>query len=160
MIRSASLITILLALALPAHSGDSSPPVGANCNLVSPPKDAGEKMNHGIVLRVFPRAKDITASYTGCQALLAPDADKWSVVLLTEIVAGDPIRVWSPDDSDLTEDNCRFKQGKVVEGNPDRCPMPEHLLIKSLAPGCVQIIRDAVAKHGSGTPRPQECDDQ
>lgn len=117
-------------------------------------------MNHGVVLRIFPRAKDIDATYTGCQALLVPDGKKWAIVSLTEIVNGDPVRIWSEDEKDPAVLACRFKGGKVVEGDPDNCPMPQFLLIKSLAPGCVRTIQDAVAKHGLGAPRPPKCEYQ
>lgn len=152
---------LLSLLALPAYSADWGRPKGANCDLISPPLSAGEEMNHGIVLRIFPRAKDIKSTYTGCQALFVQDGDKWAVASLVEIVAGDPIRVWSPDDdADLLTRGCRFEHGKVIEGDPNNCPMVEFLLIKSLAPGCVRVIQDAVAKHGRGARIPPECEYQ
>jgi hypothetical protein len=142
---------------LSVHAVATERPIGANCELTSPPNSAGEEMNHGMVLRIFPRAKDIHSSYNGCQALLAPDAGKWVTVSLTEIVNGDPIRVWSAFEKDLNVLACRFKEGKVIRGNPATCPASEFLLIKSVAPGCVRIIQGNIAKHGLGTPWPQEC---
>jgi hypothetical protein len=133
-------------------------PRGANCNLSSPPASAGEESNHGIVLRIYPRAKDIDSRYTGCQALLAPDGERWAVVSLTEVVEGDPVRVWSPHEPDAAVLACRFRNGKVVQGNPGTCPAPEFLLVKSMEPGCVEVIREAVAKQGLGASRPARCE--
>jgi len=133
-------------------------PVGRNCDLSSPPAEAGEETNHGMILRVFPRAKDIDSQYTGCQVLMVDYAGKWEVVALTEVVKGDPVRVWSAHESDQSRLACRFKNGQLVRGDPNSCPEPRFLLAKSLAPGCVQIIRDAVAKHGLGARRPSQCE--
>jgi len=160
VIRAAFLFALLLVLALPAHSAHALRPKGANCNLIAPPADAGEEMIHGLIIRVFPRARDINATYSGCQAVLVPDGKKWTVLFLTEIVAGDPVRIWSPDKSAQADLACRYKQGKVIKGDPDECLAPELLLRKSLAPGCSVKIQEAVAKHGLGAPRPPECEYQ
>lgn len=150
------LLLILLSHAV-AFAKDKAPR-GRNCTLSVPPADAGEELNHGMVLRVYPRAKDIDSNYTGCQAMLAPDGQRWVVVSLTEVVKGDPVRVWSAHEQYASILNCRFKGGKVVRGDPDQCPAPEFLLIKSIAPGCVHTVREAISMHGLGAPRPAECE--
>ena len=155
--RIFSVLVLLLATSLAARAAQAERPVGKNCDLTSPPVSAGEEMNHGTVLRIYPRAKDIDAKYTGCQVLLAPNSTSWVVVSLTDIVGGDPIRLWSAHEQDSTVHACRFSRGKVTQGNPDTCPAPEFLLLKSLAPGCVQIVRGVVAKGGLGAPWPPEC---
>lgn len=147
----------LLFCQVSAFANDDTPQ-GRNCDLSTPPISAGEEQNHGTVLRVYPRAKDIDSKYTGCQALLAPDGERWVVVSLIEVVNGDPVRVWSAYEKDSTILACRFRNGKVVQGNPDTCPAPEFLLLKSMAPGCVSIVGGAVAKYGLGAPRPSECE--
>jgi len=154
------VLSFFLLAAAPALSAGPGRPTGINCDLSSPPAAAGEEMNHGAVLRVFPRAKDIGPTYTGCQALLAPDGEKWVVVSITEVVNGDPLRVWSDYEKDPAVLACRFKGGKVVEGDPNKCPVPQFMLVKSIAPGCVRIIQAAVAKHGLGAQWPQECEYQ
>lgn len=133
-------------------------PTGENCTLTSPPSEAGEETNHGQVLRIYPRAKDIGPAYTGCQALFALQAKKWLIVSLTEIVNGDPVRVWSEDAQSVLA--CRYNSGKVVAGDPEKCPMARFLLLKSMAPGCVKRIQESVAKQGLGTPRPKQCEYQ
>jgi hypothetical protein len=115
-------------------------------------------MNHGAVLRIYPRAKDIGARYTGCQVLFAPHAGKWHVVSLTEVVNGEPVRIWSEHEPDESVLACRYKNGKVVVGNPEKCPMAEFLLLKSMAPGCVKLMQEAVAKQGLGAQSPKQCE--
>ena len=153
-----SIATLFLFICQVSAFANDSAPQGRNCDLSAPPISAGEEQNHGVLLRVYPRAKDIDSKYVGCQALLAPDGERWVVVSLTEVVNGDPVRVWSADEKDATILACRFKNGKVVQGNLDTCPAPEFLLLKSMAPGCVRTVVDAVAKYGLGAPRPSDCE--
>lgn len=155
--RVVSLFICLLLCALAVHAADTEKPAGKNCDLTSPPAAAGEEMNHGIVLRVYPRTKDIDAHYSGCQVLFAPHRQQWIAMSLTEVIAGDAVRVWSDDYTDLGVRACRFKQGKLIQGDPDTCPSPEFILVKSLAPGCVRIIQDVIARDGPGAPWPPSC---
>lgn len=156
--RVVSSFICLLLCALHVRAANNEKPVGKNCDLTSPPATAGEEMNHGTVLRVYPRAKDIDARYSGCQVLFAPHGQQWVGISLTEVIAGDAVRVWSDDYTDLAVRACRFKQGKLIQGDPDTCPSPEFILMKSLAPDCVRIIQDAIAKNGPGTPWPPSCE--
>ena len=149
------LIALGLLLSALAHAQASDRPSGTNCKLLSPPPASGEDMNHGVVLRVYPRAKDIGPRYTGCQVLFAPSGTKWERVTLTVVQAGDPVRVWSPDEASRGSSGCRYRKGKVVAGNPDTCPAPQVLLMKSLPAGCASSIQEAMAKRGS--PLPQAC---
>lgn len=156
--KALALIFAIAALMSVSSQAFEARPQGINCALKEPPAEAGEETNHGMVLRVFPRAKDIGAGYTGCQALMALYGGEWEVVLLTEVVAGDPVRVWSAHESDQRKLACRFNNGKLVRGDEKVCPAPEFLLLKSLPAGCVSVIREAIAKHGLGAPRPDDCD--
>ena len=158
MVRLAIAAVVLCLASAPMGAVASDRPTGRNCNLAAPPESAGEDTNHGITLRIYPRAKDIDAKYTGCQVLMAPHEGNWVVIALTEIIKGDPVRIWSEHERDPAQLACRFKNGKVVRGNPATCPAPQFLLMKSLAAGCVAIIQEAVAKHGLGAPRPAECE--
>ena len=146
---------VLFFVLTAAGAAGNDRPTGTNCDLEAPPASAGEEINHGLVLRIYPRAKDIDANYTGCQVLFHPDGGKWVVVTLTEVIAGDPVRIWSTEADEMTA--CRFKSGRVVAGDPHKCPMPRFLLLRSLAPGCVAQIRKAVETQGLGAPRSPEC---
>lgn len=149
---------LYLALACVTSSAAQNPrPIGLNCKLSAPPASAGEESNHGTTLRIFPRARDINSKYSGCQVLFAEQKEHWVVVSVTEVVKGDAIRVWSEDHPDEDTLSCRYSRGKVIRGNPDTCPMPEFILIKSLAPGCVKRMQEAVAKHGLGASSPEGC---
>jgi hypothetical protein len=150
-------VALALVLLVPFGVGQAAEtrPKGKNCELAEPPADAGEETNHGMVLRVYPRAKDIGPNYSGCQLLMMQNKEKWIVVLYTEVVSGDPVRVWSEFDPDPTKLACRFNAGKLVSGNEDVCPAPQDLLMRSLAPGCVSAIREEIIK---GRSKPAGCD--
>lgn len=140
-----------------ADAAESNPrPKGTNCDLVSPPSDAGEESNHGITLRIYPRAKDVGPGYSGCQVLFAPDGEKWIVVTLTEVVNGDPTRIWGAEPDPRMD--CRYEKGQVVKGDPQQCPVPSLLLTKSMEPGCVELLKAAVARDGLGASIPKRCD--
>jgi hypothetical protein len=146
----ASVGVLLASTAVVAMANDR--PTGSNCNLTVPPPSAGEETNHGVVHRIYPRAKDIGPAYTGCQVLMVPDNGKWVVIMLTEIIKRDPVRIWSEHENDPARLACRFQKGKLVQGNPDTCPSPRSLLLKSMAPGCVERWLAA--------PLPPECEYQ
>jgi len=154
------VLTALLLLAPFANAADTARPAGTNCSLASPPAEAGEEMNHGAVFRIYPRAKDIGAGYSGCQVLFAPDAGKWHVISLTEVVKGKPVRVWAETEREEPFLACRYEDGKVIAGNPRICPKADFLLVKSMAPGCVKAMQEAVAQHGLGARGPEQCEHQ
>jgi len=159
VMRASAVALALLLLVTPRVSyAAEAHPQGKNCDLAEPPADAGEETNHGMVLRVYPRAKDIGPNYSGCQLLMMQSTEKWIVISYTEVIAGDPIRVWSEFEPDPGKLACRFKAGKLVSGNEDVCPAPEFLLLRSLEPGCVSAIREQANRGGLGTSRPANCD--
>ena len=139
-----------------AYAGESRPE-GENCEISIPPANSGEEMNHGATLKIYPRAKDIGESYSGCQSLWAPNNGGWVAVAVSEYVNGDPVRLWSPHEIDPDRKACLYSKGKLVEGNNGKCPVPESLVIKSMPSGCVEKLRNAVAKIGLSAPRPQGC---
>jgi hypothetical protein len=140
-----------------ANASGNARPAGRNCALAAPPASAGEESDHGIIFRIFPRAKDINTEYSGCQALLIQDEAKWVLVSLTEVLNGDPVRIWSEGNPSDPALSCRYSKGKVVSGSSGTCPLAKSLLVKSMAPGCVRRIQESLAQGGSAVSRPQEC---
>ncbi len=154
--RLAILVVCVLLVCPTVYAADEDRPTGTNCELLEPPAAAGEEFGHGFLLRVWPRAKDIDVHYTGCQVVLATkDGKTWRVAWLTEIIKGDPVRIWfeHPDSNDFQATNdlqaCRYKSGKLVRGDPHIC----HglTLVGSRAPGCTE-------RFGKGAPAP-ECEE-
>jgi hypothetical protein len=145
----------LAALATASHAGQARPD-GTNCHLLSPPEAAGEVFNHGVTLRVYPRAVDIGSEYSGCQVTWMPVDGKWIVLWATEVKEGDPVRIWAPD-AGLDVAACRYRKGSLVSGVAAQCAAPHTLLVKSVAHGCVEKIRAAVTAGGLGASEPTGC---
>lgn len=156
--RRLAYLLLLLMVAPPALAAEDERPKGTNCDFAGPPDSAGEETNHGIILRIYPRARDITNAYSGCQVMWVPDGAKWVVISITEVVNGDPVRIWSPYSTTPERTACRYKNGRVVSGVAATCAAPEFLLAKSLAPGCVKKLREAVAAGGLGAAMPNGCE--
>jgi hypothetical protein len=160
MSPSRALIVFILISVTPLLAIAQGRPTGENCDLSSPPALAGEEMNHGVTLRIYPRKKDIGPQYNGCQSLWSPAGPRssdWVLISMVEIVEGDPRRIWSPHEVGIGTE-CRFKDGQVTRGNPSNCPMPRFLILGSMSPGCVERIRAAVAKPDGGASKlPDGC---
>ncbi len=153
-----ALRLVLLSWCTLAFAGESHRPEGKNCDLNGPPHSAGEELNHGTTLRIFPRAKDIDSSYIGCQSVWAPDEEGWVLISIVFVESGDPVRIWSPHIDDPRSIECVYQKGKVVKGDPRGCPAPQFLLQKFLAPSCVEKIRSSVAENGLAALRPPGCE--
>ena len=153
-----SPLLLLLLFALNSGASAAPRPEGRNCRLSAPPSSAGEDLNHGVILRIYPRARDIDAAYTGCQLLWVPIKKKWALISATEVVAGDAVGIWTPsaDSPELT--SCRYKNGRVVTGVAETCAAPQFLLKQSLAPGCVRKLQAAIAAGGVGAAWPAGCE--
>lgn len=124
--------------------GAENRPNGLNCNLQAPPLASGEEFNHGVVLKIFPRARDLPKNYTGCQSFWMPDKNSWAIISMVVIEQGDPVRIWSPHNlGSSSADGCRYKGGRVVQGDSSKCPSPEYLIMKSLPPGCVDKLKNS-----------------
>jgi len=134
------LVLILILIHFNITYAVDEKPIGKNCDLATPPESAGEVSNHGLTFKVFPRAKYITETYTGCQTFWAPRDSEWLLITALEIVNGDPKRHWSPHNRSSNKP-CKYSKGKLISGEKAKCPAPESLIIKSLAPGCFERIR-------------------
>jgi hypothetical protein len=139
------------------NAAETDRPIGLNCQLEAPPENAGETINHGMTLRVHPRALNIDSKYTGCQLMWAQAESKWMTIAVVAIENGYPSRIWSPIGGEDQLLACRYKNGKVVVGDPKKCGDPDFLLMKSLAPGCVAMIQKKMALEGSGSTHPAGC---
>lgn len=155
MRTSLAAFVILMACGIAHAAAPANPrPTGQNCDLSLPPPAAGEAVNRGVLMRVFPRNKDIDARYTGCQVLFAPGDGRWVVLALTEVVKGDAVRIWS-DQAPPEALACRYSRGKVVKGKEAECSEASTLLVRSLPAGCSEMQRKATA---AGGPAAKGCD--
>src|SRR5215471_185961 len=136
-LRTLTCMFFLLAIAM--ASAATASPSELNCKLDRPPASAGEVIDHDLTLRIYPRASDIDASYSGCQTLWAPDEGAWLMVSRVLIEKGAPVRAWSPEEAGAL--NCRYAGNRLVEGEPSQCPAADFLILKSFPPGCAEKLK-------------------
>jgi hypothetical protein len=155
----APVMLMLFLSCVAALAQGTGRPSGKNCGLAVPPANAGEEHNHGMIFRIYPRARDIGPTYTGCQMVWMPqDNNKWLVLTITEIKLGDAVRIWSPEASDPVRFSCTYRKGQVIKGDAANCAIPESLIVKSVAPGCMEKIFQAVARGGIAAASPAGCE--
>jgi len=152
--RAALILAILLPFS-PAFADETGRPTGENCGLAAPPEAAGEEVDHGLTLRIYPRARDIGSKYGGCQVRWAADKDRWNVVAIVSIVSGEPVRLWSPQVSVVT---CLYDKGKLIQGDARNCPDSQSLVLKSRAAGCLEKIQRTISQGGNPSPHIEGCE--
>lgn len=131
--RSALTLALFLFFSA-AFASDTGRPTGQNCGLTDPPGTAGEAIDHGTELRIYPRVPDMGSQYSGCQVRWASDKDRWDLIGIVSVVKGEPVRLWSPAVSAIT---CLYDKGRIVQGDVRICPDAQALVLKSRAPGCL-----------------------
>lgn len=142
MLRTFLIFLICFCATHPASAGDAEVaeivrPEGKNCELSTPPKNAGEETGHGVLLHVFPRIADINQTYTGCQAVFLTTAKRPTQLgWLVELHDGDPVRLWSAEPDMRQWLTCRYKRGKLVDGKSGVCPVQAPVLLPSMPAGC------------------------
>ncbi|MDT4290819.1 hypothetical protein RO575_14735 [Methylomonas sp. MO1] len=143
-------ICLLIALSLQQIAyAEYDFPLGTNCSLKKPPENAGEYLIHGRVNKVYPRAKDIDATYNGCQIAWSPVENGWEIFGIEHFTDGYSDRIWGPSNSGIRLRDCIYQKGLLLQGNLRSChsksqPMP------SMPSGC------AKRKQGDGH-LPQDC---
>jgi hypothetical protein len=129
--------TIILLFSWHIGVAGESRPAGTNCNLTQPPSDSGEEGGHGYVLLIFPRTGSIGPQYTGCQSVFVKDTKQGvRLAWVVEFFHGDPKRMWSADKEMKEVLPCRYKNRKLLSGDPEVCPDPRTLLLPTQPPGC------------------------
>jgi len=136
---------LAFALAAIAFAADGAGPIPAaapNCNVASPPAESGETGSHGILIKIYPRRKDIGAGYTGCQTSWVGQQGKWALLSVLYFEAGD-LRAWRMPSVETPppEIFCRFRSFQLEPGSPPQCYVPDPQVIPSpsFAPGCVEL---------------------
>jgi len=149
------LVFAVLVCCLPARADETGRPTGENCLVASPPVTAGEVLDQGTTLRVYPRAKDIARKYTGCQSRWRWEKDRWQLAKVVSIIEGEPMTAWSPAVSVIT---CLYDKGKLIQGEAANCPEPQSLILKSRASGCLDKIQRVAAQGGNKSPSVPGCE--
>lgn len=116
------------------HTLASSP--GSNCQLLSPPKTAGETQTHGVILYLYPRSHTINNDYDGCQNQWFLDEDHYRKLSVVHYVKGkatlyDNIRI-----NGGIGYRCHYDNQSLTIESDKRCPSTKQLKKKTYQAGC------------------------
>lgn len=130
------LVAAALLLSAPGTFA-AHPFKGTNCELEAPPPQAGDDLDHGAVIKVHPRARDIGAAYTGCQVAWAEARADWALLGIAYFERGEVAGFWSPPPGETT---CRYRGGRAVGDKRGQCPPAAQLKLKAMPAGCGRRI--------------------
>jgi len=90
-------------------------------------------------MKFYPRAKDISASYTGCQLAWLMQNGQWVTFSTRYYSAGKLRAFYGPQLEGKATSVCLFENGKLSPESKGACPPFEEASrpAPSLAPGCV-----------------------
>jgi hypothetical protein len=139
-----SAFLVLCACAL-ASGGDR--PVGQNCELTTPPKNAGEEAHHSVLLLVYPRAREIGTNYNGCQVVWIQREKAATLAWIVVIQGGEAVRVWSLDpEMETMLGQCVWEKGVLKQGKSEVCGSSKSMIMKSYLPGCISRVPDGLTE--------------
>lgn len=141
------LMSALLLLCGCAFGDERDRPVGQNCDLATPPKSAGEEGHHGVLLLVFPRAREIGSDYHGCQVVWIQRKNEVTLAWIVVIKSGQAASVWSRDaEMQAMLGQCVGEKRTVRKGTPEVCGNSKNMIMKSYLPGCISKAPDRLTE--------------
>ena len=136
--RTFLICSLVLLCSGCAHVDDRNRPVGQNCDLATPPKSAGEDAHHGVLLLVYPRAREIGTNYNGCQVAWIQHENEATLAWIVVIQQGEVVRVWSQDPQmEAMLGQCVWENGIIKKGTSGACGDSKSMIMKSFLPGCI-----------------------
>lgn len=110
---------LLAALLLAMTAPQAAEPKGKNCSLVTAPDDAGYNVLLGALMRVYPSAEVIDASYTGCQVVWSAESAKAGIEMKVFYERGQARAVHSPDSGQVHQLHCNAQAPNRADGDCD-----------------------------------------
>ena len=126
-----ALTTLSLQLVLSTAVTNQS-----NCNLLTPPDDAGETQAHGVILYIYPRSHTIDSHYSGCQNQWFLDENHFRKLSVVHYKSG---VITAYDNINLNGNvgyHCQYENGSLSGKNDSRCPNFLQLKKKTYQSGC------------------------
>jgi hypothetical protein len=119
-----------------------------NCSVSLPPANAGEDVNHGALMKIYPRKSEMGPEYTGCQSTWIEHQGNWVLLSVFYFERGLLRALRMPHEQTRSKDiYCWYKDSKLEPGSSKRCfaPAQEVVPSSSYAPGCME---QAISKGG------------
>jgi hypothetical protein len=134
---------LALAMAAPAAHAQSR---DASCSIQMPPPDAGEEATHAKILKVFPRAKNIPAGFSGCQSVWLEMPPTWALAFRLSFTDGRVVKLWTPSYE------CHYAADKLKTPASTECAPEPPEPMESEPAGCISQHREGDASRPS-----EEC---
>jgi len=136
-----ALLVLFLALmfcSLSLQADDLIPKGAGNCNVLQPPKAAGDSVLNGRLMKIFPRRKDMAANYTGCQTLWLDiqRMHKLEKILVLYFENGE-IKVQQHTEAGRTF-SCRYYMGSLLPNSKIECSKKSIGALSSWPAGCTK----------------------
>ena len=143
-VRAMAIATLLMAAVGSSAATEPVPASAANCDLRSPPLEAGEDVSRTKVpMKFFPRARTIPAGYTGCQKVWTVFRDRW-ILFSTRYFEKGELRVFlGPVIEGQDQIQCFFTNGQRVSTSTRGCPSFKEARAPapSLPSGCIAELQ-------------------
>lgn len=140
-----AIVCLAASMLLIACIGPSSvaraDPGNANCKLKTPPAESGEDGVHRRLMKIFPRASAIDATYNGCQTVWIEDEGKWIVFMIARFKNGVPVEMRMPMAPDERTSVCQVLPDGSEKG--DCHAMRMYFPYSSAAPQCASAGKGA-----------------
>jgi|SRR5690242_7633322 hypothetical protein len=139
--------SVVVLTGSPAAHGQDIPPSAPACSLKMPPAAAGEEVgSSGAPMKIFPRAKDIPTSYTGCQKVWLLLRGNW-ISFSTRYFEEGTVKVFlGPLLNEQDQWRCVFQNGLLIPSSAKRaCPSFEEAnsRMQSAPSGCLAELNSA-----------------
>lgn len=122
-----------------------------NCNLLSPPDDAGETQAHGVILYIYPRSHTIDVSYSGCQNQWFLDDDNYRKLSVVHYNRG---VITAYDNINLNGNvgyHCRYENGSLSgKGNSENGSIGAHTNVQLYDRRCPDFLQLKKKTYQSG----------
>lgn len=121
------------------------PPNAPHCSLSSPPSNAGEDNPQGGFMKFYPRAKDLPASYTGCQIAWLRRNGKWTIFSKRYYLEGTLRTFYGPMLNGKPTSICWYTNGELTAESKGSCPLfaEASQAARSLPRGCIAKAKSA-----------------
>lgn len=132
------LFLALLLCSLSLLASDLIPKDANNCNIIQPPKAAGDSVLNGRLMKIFPRRKDMSENYTGCQILWLDiqRRHKLEKILVLYFENG-KIKVQQHMEAGRSF-SCRYYAGSLLSNSSHECSKKSIGALSSHPAGCLK----------------------
>jgi hypothetical protein len=112
--------------------------IGHNCGLASPPPEAGEDAERGVLAaKIFPRKSNMDGTYSGCQTAWLRRHDEWVVHMVGFFENGRLVKArLIPAEKGEPVVQCAWKNGKLILGDETSCSFMILFPMGSYSPNC------------------------